>query len=456
VATKTTVLVVDDDPAAYRLLREVLAQEGYQVETAASGREALEKAGITLFDVVLSDVRIPDLDGVEVLRGLKQLSPETVVIMMTAFGSIETAIETIKEGAYDYISKPFKLDDVKLTVRRALDHKHLLKENRQLRRALKVQHRLENIVGRSAAMLEVYKIVARVASSTSTVLIRGESGTGKELIARAIHYNSPRAEHPFIVVDCGALAETLLESELFGHMKGAFTGAIANKKGLLEEADGGTCFLDEMGDIGPSLQARLLRFLQDREIRRVGGREEIKLDVRVIAATNKNLEALIADGKFREDLFYRLSVVSIMLPSLRERREDIPLLAEYFLTKYALRNQKEISHISPPSLSLLCEYLWPGNVRELEHVIEQAVALTTNPVLLPEDFPPKFRGTASARHDVERAASSLREGVKRHIRSVLKQAQGNKKLAAQLLGINRRTLYRLAERYQIDLGSAEE
>ena len=454
--TKTTVLVVDDDPAAYRLLREVLAQEGYQVETAASGREALEKAGITLFDVVLSDVRIPDLDGVEVLRGLKQLSPETVVIMMTAFGSIETAIETIKEGAYDYISKPFKLDDVKLTVRRALDHKHLLKENRQLRRALKVQHRLENIVGRSAAMLEVYKVVARVASSTSTVLIRGESGTGKELIARAIHYNSPRAEHPFIVVDCGALAETLLESELFGHMKGAFTGAIANKKGLLEEADGGTCFLDEMGDIGPSLQARLLRFLQDREIRRVGGREEIKLDVRVIAATNKNLEALIADGKFREDLFYRLSVVSIMLPSLRERREDIPLLAEYFLTKYALRNRKDISHISPQSLSLLCRYLWPGNVRELEHVIEQAVALTTNPVLLPEDFPPKFRGTASAKHDVEGAALSLREGVKRHIRSVLKQAQGNKKLAAQLLGINRRTLYRLAERYQIDLGSADE
>jgi two-component system, NtrC family, response regulator AtoC len=456
VTAKTTVLVVDDDPTAYRLLREVLAQEGYQVETAESGRAALEKAGGTFFDVVLSDVRMPDLDGVEVLRALKQLSPETVVIMMTAFGSIETAIESIQEGAYDYISKPFKLDDVKLTVGRALDHKRLLRENLQLRRALKAQHQLENIVGRSPAILEVYKMVARVASSTSTVLIRGESGTGKELIANAIHFNSPRAEQPFIVVDCGALAETLLESELFGHMKGAFTGAIANKRGLLEEAEGGTCFLDEIGDIGPSLQAKLLRFLQEREIRRVGGREGIKLDVRVVAATNKDLEALIGDGKFRQDLFYRLSVVSIILPPLRDRKDDISLLAQHFLTKFALRNQKDISHISPQSLSLLYEYPWPGNVRELEHVIEQAVALTANPVLLPEDLPPKFRGAAAAKHDVEGASSSLREGVKRHIREVLRQAKGNKKLTAQLLGINRRTLYRLAERYQIDLGSGDE
>jgi DNA-binding NtrC family response regulator len=271
VTSQTTVLIVDDDPTAYRLLQEVLAQEGYQVETAEGGREALDKAGTRLFDVVLLDVRIPDLNGIEILRELKALSPETVVIMITAFGSIETAIETIQEGAYDYISKPLKLDDVKLTVRRALDHKRLLRENLQLRRALKAQHQMDNIVGRSAAMLGVHKIVARVASSMSTVLIQGESGTGEELIARAIHYNSPRAERPFIVVDCGALAATLLESELFGHMKGAFTGAMADKKGLLEEADGGTCFLDEMGDIEPPLQARLLRFIQERQIRRVGG-----------------------------------------------------------------------------------------------------------------------------------------------------------------------------------------
>jgi two-component system response regulator AtoC len=455
-SSKTAVLVVDDDQTAYELLREVLVKEGYEVETAASGREAVDKAGTIPFDVLLSDVRMPDLDGLEVLRALKHLSPETVVIMMTAFGSIETAIETIKEGAYDYISKPFKLDDVKLTVRRALDHKRLLEENRRLRQALKAQHQLEHIVGRSASMLEVYKIVARVASSASTVLIQGESGTGKELIARAIHYNGPRAEHPFVVVDCGALAETLLESELFGHVKGAFTGAIANQKGLLEEADGGTCFLDEIGDIGPSLQAKLLRFLQEREIRRVGGREGIKLDVRVIAATNKNLDQLMEAGKLREDLFYRLSVVSITLPPLRERQEDVLLLAEYFLGKYALQDQKDISHISPECLRLLGEHTWPGNVRELEHVIEQAVALTANPVLLPEDLPQKFRGARVGGIEAGESSPALREAVKRHIQNVLKQAKGNKKLAAQFLGINRRTLYRLADRYQIDLGGAEK
>jgi DNA-binding NtrC family response regulator len=454
--TKTTVLVVDDDLTACRLLQEVLARDGYQVEIAERGEEALEKAETTFFDVVLSDVRMPDLDGVEVLRALKHLSPETAVIMVTAFGSIETAIESIKQGAYDYISKPFKLDEVKLTVKRALDHKRLVRENLRLRLELKAQHRLENIVGRSASMLEVYKIVARVASGSSTVLIQGESGTGKELIARAIHYNSPRADHPFVVVDCGALAESLLESELFGHMKGAFTGAIANQKGLLEEAEGGTCFLDEVGDIGASLQAKLLRFLQEREIRRVGGRDGIKLDIRVIAATNKDLDALVQQGKFRDDLFYRLNVVAITLPPLRKRREDIPLLAEHFLSKFALQNKKDISHISPEAIPLLCEYHWPGNVRELEHVIEQTVALTNNPVLLPEDLPSKVQGLVAQEPPAEGSSWTLREGVKRHIQAVLKQAKGNKKLAARLLGINRRTLYRLAQRYQIDLGAPEE
>jgi two-component system, NtrC family, response regulator AtoC len=456
VSTKMAVLVVDDDRATCRLLQDALGRGAFQVEIAESGKEALAKASSCFFDVVLSDVRMPDLNGLEVLRALRQVNPETLVIMMTAFGSIETAIETIKEGAYDYISKPFKLEDVKLTVKRALDHKRLLKENLRLRQELKVQHRLENIVGRSAPMLEVYKIIARVASSSSTVLVQGESGTGKELIAKAIHYNSPRADHPFVVVDCGALAETLLESELFGHVKGAFTGAIANKKGLLEEADGGTCFLDELGDVGPSVQAKLLRFLQEREIRRVGEREAIKLDVRVIAATNKDLETLVHAGKFREDLFYRVSVVSINIPRLCERREDIPLLAEYFLSKYALQNRKDISHLSPEAVSLLREHGWAGNVRELEHVIEQAVALTSNPVLLPEDLPPKLRGCARGESQTGDVSWTLREGIKRHIRSVLWRAKGNKKLAAQLLEINRRTHYRLAKRHQIDLGTTEE
>ena len=453
--TEIGVLVVDDDQTARRLLQEVMAREGYRVEAAETGREAIEKAGAALFDVVLSDIRMPDRDGLEVLRALRRLAPETIVIMMTAFGSIETAIEAIKEGAYDYISKPFKLDEVRLTVRRALDHKKLLKENIRFRQELRERYQLENIVGRSHSMLEVYKVIARVASSSSTVLIQGESGTGKELIAKAIHYNSPWADSPFVVVDCGALTETLLESELFGHVRGAFTGAVASKKGLLEDADGGTCFLDEVGGIGPTLQAKLLRFLQEREIKRVGSTDSVRLNVRVIAATNRDLETLVREGKFREDLFYRLTVVAIPLPPLRERKDDIPLLAEHFLAKYARQNKKQISYISPEATVLLCEHGWPGNVRELEHVIERGVALTGSPVLLPEDLPAKLRREAGE------AASSgqsltLRELERQHIQRMLRVAGGNKTLAAQLLGVHRRTLYRLAERHQIDLGPGEE
>jgi DNA-binding NtrC family response regulator len=453
--TEIGVLVVDDDQTARRLLQEVMAREGYRVEAAETGREAIEKAGAVLFDVVLSDIRMPDRDGLEVLRALRRLAPETIVIMMTAFGSIETAIEAIKEGAYDYISKPFKLDEVRLTVRRALDHKKLLKENIRFRKELRERYQLENIVGRSHSMLEVYKVIARVASSSSTVMIQGESGTGKELIAKAIHYNSPWADSPFVVVDCGALTETLLESELFGHVRGAFTGAVASKKGLLEDADGGTCFLDEVGGIGSTLQAKLLRFLQEREIKRVGSTDSVRLNVRVIAATNRDLETLVREGKFREDLFYRLSVVAIPLPPLRERKDDIPLLAEHFLAKYARQNKKQISHISPEAMVLLCAHDWPGNVRELEHVIERGVALTGSPVLLPEDLPAKLRKEAGE------AASSgqsltLRELERQHIQRMLRVAGGNKTLAAQLLGVHRRTLYRLAERYQIDLGPGEE
>jgi DNA-binding NtrC family response regulator len=453
--TEIGVLVVDDDQTARRLLHEVMAREGYRVEAAETGREAIEKSGAAFFDVVLSDIRMPDRDGLEVLRALKRLAPETIVIMMTAFGSIETAIEAIKEGAYDYISKPFKLDEVRLTVKRALDHKRLLKENIRFRQELRERYQLENIVGRSHSMLEVYKVIARVASSSSTVLIQGESGTGKELVARAIHYNSPWADSPFVVVDCGALTETLLESELFGHVRGAFTGAVASKKGLLEDADGGTCFLDEVGGIARTLQAKLLRFLQEREIKRVGSTDVVRLNVRVIAATNRDLEALVREGTFREDLFYRLSVVAIPLPPLRERKDDIPLLAEHFLAKYTRQNKKQISHISPEATVLLCEHDWPGNVRELEHVIERGVALTGSPVLVPDDLPAKLRKEAG-----EGASSAqsltLRELEKQHIQRMLRVARGNRSLTAQLLGVHRRTLYRLAERYQIDLGPGEE
>ena len=453
--TEIGVLVVDDDQTARRLLHEVMAREGYRVEAAETGREAIEKSGAAFFDVVLSDIRMPDRDGLEVLRALKRLAPETIVIMMTAFGSIETAIEAIKEGAYDYISKPFKLDEVRLTVKRALDHKRLLKENIRFRQELRERYQLENIVGRSHSMLEVYKVIARVASSSSTVLIQGESGTGKELVARAIHYNSPWADSPFVVVDCGALTETLLESELFGHVRGAFTGAVASKKGLLEDADGGTCFLDEVGGIERTLQAKLLRFLQEREIKRVGSTDSVRLNVRVIAATNRDLEALVREGKFREDLFYRLSVVAIPLPPLRERKDDIPFLAEHFLAKYTRQNKKQISHISPEATVLLCEHDWPGNVRELEHVIERGVALTGSPVLFPDDLPAKLRKDAGVGASSAQSLT-LRELEKQHIQRMLRVARGNRSLTAQLLGVHRRTLYRLAERYQIDLGPGEE
>ena len=327
------VLLIDDDRATRELLREVLQKEGYTVGEAKTGQEALAQAQALPFEVVLADLRLPDLNGIEVLRALHGLDPDLSVIVMTAFGSMETAVEAIREGAYDYISKPFNLTEVRLTVRRACERRRLLEDNRRFQQALLDKYRLENIVGTSPKMVEVYRTVARVASTKSTILLVGDSGTGKELIARAIHYNSPRARAPFVALDCGALPESLLESELFGHEKGAFTGAHALKKGLFEVAHGGTIFLDEVGDIGSSLQAKLLRVLQEHEIRRVGGVEPIKVDIRVIAATRQDLEPLVKAGKFREDLFYRLSVVSITMPRLSERKEDIPLLAIAFPEK---------------------------------------------------------------------------------------------------------------------------
>ncbi len=455
---QANVLVVDDDPVACDLLKEVLLKEGYVVDVAGGGREAIHKGKDILFDVVMADVRMPDVDGLEVLRTFKASSPDTIVIVMTAFGSVETAIEAIKEGAYDYVSKPFKIDEITIAIKRALERRRLIQENLRFRREMKEKHRVDRMVGTSAPMLEVYKAVARVAPSRSTVLIRGESGTGKELIARAIHYNSPRGDRPFVAIDCGALVETLLESELFGHVKGAFTGAISSKWGLFEQANGGTCFLDEIGDISLNTQAKLLRVLEEHEIKRVGGTDSVKVDVRVIAATNKDLEAMARAAKFREDLYYRLNVVTIALPPLRDRREDIPLLAVHFLRKYANENNKAISHVSAEAMTLLEEYSWPGNVRELENVIERAVTLTSNPVLLPEDLPPKLKEGLGGNEKGDRLTRplTLREVERRHIQRVLREARGNKKLAAELLGINRRTLYRIAQRYGLELGSSED
>jgi DNA-binding NtrC family response regulator len=451
-SSSLNVLIVDDDEVTCNLLEEVLSKEGYLVDKASDGREAIEKGENKLYEVVLTDIRMMDVDGMEVLRAYRQKSPETIIIMMTAFGSIETAIQAIKEGAYDYVSKPFKLDEIKLTIRRALEQKSLLRENLFYRQELITKYKLENIVGRSPQMLQVYKTVARVAESRSTVLIVGESGTGKELVARAIHFNSPRSAKPFVAVDCGSLAETLLESELFGHVRGAFTGAVANKRGLFEEADNGTCFLDEVGDISLAMQAKLLRVIQEHEIKRVGGTEPTKIDVRVVAATNKNLEELVAEKKFREDLFYRLNVVFINIPPLRERRDDISLLADHFLRKYAAENEKPVSRISPEALDLLIRYHWPGNVRELENIIERAIILSRHSIILPEDLPWRLRiepleisGASLPSH------ISLSELERIHIMKILEETGGNKKKAADILGIDRRTLYRMAARYGISL-----
>ncbi len=446
------VLVVDDDEVTCNLLEEVLSKEGYAVDRALNGQEAIDRGERKSYDVVLTDIKMMGVDGMEVLGSYRQKSPDTIVILMTAFGSIETAIRAIKEGAYDYVSKPFKLEEIKLTIHRALEQNRLLKENLFYRQELITKYKLENIVGRSPQMLQVYKTIARVAESRSTVLLTGESGTGKELIARAIHFNSQRAAKPFVAVDCGSLAETLLESELFGHVRGAFTGAVASKKGLFEEADGGTCFLDEVGDISLSMQAKLLRVLQEHEIKRVGGVETIKVDVRIVAATNRNLEQLVAEKKFREDLFYRLNVVSVHLPALRERTEDIPLLADHFLRKYAAENEKPVSQISQEGLDLLARYRWPGNVRELENVIERAVTLSHHSVILPEDLPRRLRAqpleaiTSSLPSQI-----SLSELEKRYIQKVLEETGGNKKKAADILGIDRRTLYRMAARYGLSI-----
>jgi DNA-binding NtrC family response regulator len=404
------------------------------------------------------------VDGLTVLREFKRMSPNTAVVVLTAFGSLEGAIEAIKQGAYDYLAKPFKKDDIKLVVKRSLDHCRLVQENARFREELKSKDEWSPLVGSSTAMLEVYKLVARVAESKSTVLLQGESGTGKELIARAIHANGPRRDRPFIPVNCGALPDALLESEMFGHEKGSFTGAVGNKVGLFESANGGTLFLDEIGDLGKELQVKLLRVMQDQEVRRVGGTTSTRVDVRIIAATNRDLEQFVKEGKFRDDLYYRLKVVPITLPSLAERREDIPMLVHHFLQKCAAGTNHAVRGILPETMALLMQYRWPGNVRELENVVERAVSLSHGPLLTPDDLPEAIRQGATgetnaklSRDDLaDEAYLTLEEVEKRHLMRVLKETKGNKVKAAKILGIDRRTLYRMAERFGLDLGEETE
>jgi DNA-binding NtrC family response regulator len=440
------ILVVDDDRSSREILGRILASEGHRVTTLEDGREA-----IALLDqgdppdLVVSDIRMAEVDGLQVIDAFRQRAPDTPVILVTAFGNIDGALEAIRRGAADYISKPYDVDAIKLVVARALKQRELALENRHLRRDLRDKYRLENVVGRSEAMLQVYKTAARVASTDATVLIQGESGTGKELVARAIHASSPRAAGRFVAVDCGAIAEGVLESELFGHARGAFTGAQAMRRGLFEEADHGTLFLDEIGSVGPGLQARLLRALQEGTVRPVGTNEPVAVDVRVVAATNRDLGQAVKDGSFRADLYYRLDVVSIRIPPLRERREDIPLLAEHFAHKHG---RAAGGTLSPAARDLLAAYGWPGNVRELENVIARALAMNPSGVILPEDLPDAIRGAPRPPPGATGGLAlddrpTLAELERRYAVQVLKETGGNKTRAAEVLGIDRKTLYRL-------------
>jgi len=380
------ILVVDDEPLIRDLLRDILKEEGYEVSIAKEGLSALKKIKKEEVDLVITDVKMPGLDGIKLLKEIKKVSPSTLVIVITAYGTIENAVEAMKEGAYDYITKPITPEQLKLVLQKISQHKNLLRENRYLRAEVNQRYNFEELVGESPGMKEVYSMIDKVAKTKATVLIQGESGTGKELVARAIHYRGPRRDKPFIKLNCAALPEDLLESELFGHEKGAFTGAFSRREGRFELADRGTLLLDEISETSPSFQVKLLRVLQEGEFERVGGTKTLKVDVRIITTTNRDLEKLVKEGKFRDDLYYRLNVLPVHLPPLRERKEDIPLLALHFLEKYSRHNGLKLKSISRECLQMLKEYHWPGNVRELENVIERMVVMNEKEIILPQDF----------------------------------------------------------------------
>ena len=445
------ILVVDDDQTHCEMLGEALRRAGFLVELAGSGEEALDKGGRRGYDAVFSDIKMTPLSGMDVLESFRKVAPDTPVVLLTAFGSVETAIQAMKRGAFDYVGKPVNLDELVMVATRAVEHRRLVCENRYLRSAHSGRLRAVSLLGQSRKMVEVFKLIGKVAPSRTAVLIQGESGTGKELVARAIHDNSPRAASPFIAVNCSAIPESLIESELFGHIKGAFTGAHAFRRGLLEESSGGTCFLDEVGDLSSAGQAKLLRVLQEREIRRVGSNESVPLDLRIIAASRRNLPQAIKAGQFREDLLYRLNTVTIELPPLRERPEDIPLLAEFFLARYGTERETPIVGLTTEAMAVLSQYPWPGNVRELEHVIERAVALATHTILSVDDLPPEvIQPAAENLADMDIEGDTLDALKRERVLAVLESAKGDKEQAARLLGVSRRTVYRLIDRYGLE------
>jgi DNA-binding NtrC family response regulator len=439
-------LLIDDDPGASGLLHEIFLEAGYDVSSAPDGGEGLRLAESRAFDVVLCDVLLPDIDGVEVMRRLRSIDPELPVIIMTAYGTVEMAIRALDEGAFDYVRKPFAIDAVRTCVARAVERRRLTPPDDVP--PTEGAPGVRAILGSHPAMVDLYKLVFRVAGTKSPVLIEGESGTGKELLARTIHEQSPRRGRPFVAVNCTSLSETLLESELFGHVRGAFTGAVERRPGLFLEANRGTIFLDEVGDMSLAMQAKLLRVLQEQEVKPVGGTDTIAVDVRVVAATHRNLGALVTSGRFREDLYYRLRVVALRVPPLRDRREDIPILAEHFLRRFASLSQRRLQSFSPGAMAALQAYRWPGNVRELENAVDRAVALAPGSVIEVSDLPEEVLGPSGV---IGRALVgdplSLDEVTRRHVLFVLKAAGGNKSKAAKLLGVPRRTLYRLLGRY---------
>jgi two-component system response regulator PilR (NtrC family) len=452
------ILVVDDERSMRELLAIVLRREGYEVVLADNGRAAIDTLQREPVDLLISDIQMPDLSGVDVLRAAKQIDQDILGIMITAFASTETAVEAMRLGACDYLSKPFDVDLLKMKVREKVENRQLRQENVLLKRTLGLTHQFSNIIGRSEAMLDVFKMIETVARTNSTILLTGESGTGKGLVAQAVHFHSLRRDKPMVSLNCGAMPETLLESELFGHMKGAFTGADANKKGLLEVAEKGTIFLDEIGEMSPVMQVKLLRVLQERRFRRVGGLEELQADIRVIAATNQDLTKAVAEGRFREDLYYRINVIPIVLPPLRERREDIPLLADHFLAKYAEQMEKPITSIARSAMDLLLQHEWPGNIRELENVIERAVALEATPAILPESLPPGIRlgftpRNGSAHDPLPDSGFDLEAHVKEiergYIAQALERAGGVQVKAAELLGMSFRSFRYYVKKYNL-------
>jgi len=459
---KGEILIVDDEVVVCESCRRILEKVGYTVETTTNSREALERIKQKLFDVVIVDLKMPQIDGMEFLRRVKQDYPEIMVIMITGYSTVDTAVKAMKMGAFDYIPKPFTPGELEVIVKNAMDKKRLVFENRYLRNQLRERYRFGNIIGKSKKMQEIYQIMEKVAPTDSTVLIYGESGTGKELVAKAIHYNSPRKDKPFISVDCGALSESLLESELFGHIKGSFTDATVTKPGLFEVANGGTFFLDEVGNISLSTQAKLLRVLQEREFKPVGGTKWKKIDIRLIAATNRNLKKMIEEGTFREDLFYRLNIVPIFLPPLRERREDIPLLASHFLQKYNQERNRNVKSISSEAMQLLMDYSWPGNVRELENVIERVVVMNEGDTIKPEHLPLNIRGEEAtfevevprSWEEVKKIKKNLRKKLvakieKKFVLEALKRNNWNVTKSAKDVGMQRQNFQALMRRYNI-------